>query len=133
MQSCLHSTSDPSVDIESCGSMESHPDSHDARLQSRGSPRARPVSPGAPVHSQECSLVFRAKPSFPCHRTLAHTFVLGIKMFTVMAVSGCVSSGVSFTVRMAFGQILGPSPSEACHRGKQKPDFLWMYRRVKGS
>lgn len=81
-------------------------------------PTTRPVSPGAPIRSQECSLVFRAERSFLGHRTLAHTFVFGIKMFTVTVVSGCLNSAVAFIVRMTSGQILGLCPPEDSLPGK---------------
>lgn len=87
-------------------------------------PTTRPVSPGTPIRSQECSLVFRAERSFPGHRTLAHTFVFGIKMFTVTVVSGCLNSAVAFIVRMTFGQILGLCPPEDPLPGKAETRFL---------
>lgn len=87
-------------------------------------PTTRPVSPGAPIRSQERSLVFRAGRSFPGHRTLAHTFVFGIKMFTVTVVSGCLNSAVAFTVRMTSGQILGLCPPEDPLPGKAETRFL---------
>lgn len=43
--------------------------------------------PGALRASQECMLVFQAEQALLYMSTFAHTFVLGIKMFTILAVS----------------------------------------------
>lgn len=43
--------------------------------------------PGPLRASQECMLVFQAEQALLYMSTFAHTFVLGIKMFTILAVS----------------------------------------------
>lgn len=125
-------TSDPSVDIESRGSMESHSDSHDARPQSRGFPRAGLSRPA--LLSTRRNVRLFSEPSHPS-RVTGHshtTLFLELKCLQLLLCL-VVSCALSFIVRMAFGKFWDLPQVKPVTREKQKPDFWWMCGRVNGS